>query len=252
MPNMPFLYAMDFIEVLMKKHASGTYKEMIIYIEACESGSIFEGIMPRDLNIYVTTASNAQENSFGTYCPGMDPAPPPEYITCLGDLYSVAWMEDSETHNLKKETIKQQYKMVKSRTSNFNTYNIGSHVMEYGNQNISEEKLYLYQGCDPANVNFPPYNGRIDRRMDVVNQRDAELLFLWQMYKKSDNGSEKKAQILKQITETMIHRNHLDGSMRLIGTLLFGPKQGSVILDHVREPGLPLVDDWKCFKSMVT
>ena len=66
----------------------------VIYVEACESGSIFEGIMPSDLNIYVTTASNAEENSFGTYCPGMNPPPPPEYITCLGDLYSVAWMED--------------------------------------------------------------------------------------------------------------------------------------------------------------
>ena len=63
-------------------------------MESCESGSIFEGIMPKDLNVYVTTASNAQEVSWGTYCPGMDPSPPPEYMTCLGDLYSVAWMED--------------------------------------------------------------------------------------------------------------------------------------------------------------
>lgn len=66
----------------------------VIYIEACESGSVFEGMMPDDLDIYVTTASNAEESSWGTYCPGMDPPPPPEYITCLGDLYSVAWMED--------------------------------------------------------------------------------------------------------------------------------------------------------------
>lgn len=29
MPNMPFLYAMDFIQVLKKKHASGSYKEMV-------------------------------------------------------------------------------------------------------------------------------------------------------------------------------------------------------------------------------
>jgi len=66
----------------------------VIYVEACESGSIFEGLMPEDLNIYVTTASNPVENSWGTYCPGMEPSPPPEYITCLGDLYSVSWMED--------------------------------------------------------------------------------------------------------------------------------------------------------------
>ena len=41
-----------------------------------------------------TTASNAEESSWGTYCPGEEPSPPEEYETCLGDLYSVAWMED--------------------------------------------------------------------------------------------------------------------------------------------------------------
>lgn len=63
-------------------------------MEACESGSIFEGLLPTGLNIYATTASNAEESSWGTYCPGEHPSPPPEYETCLGDLYSVAWMED--------------------------------------------------------------------------------------------------------------------------------------------------------------
>ncbi|KAM6543077.1 hypothetical protein CsatB_007524 [Cannabis sativa] len=146
MPNMPFLYGMDFIEVLKKKHAARTYRKMVIYVEPCESGSIFEGIMPKDMNIYVTTASNAQENSWGTYCPEMEPPPPPEYITCLEDLYSVAWMEDSQGHNLKRETIKQQYEMVKERTANANDFvNGGSHVMEYGSRSIRAEKLYLYQ-----------------------------------------------------------------------------------------------------------
>ena len=66
----------------------------VVYLEACESGSIFEGLLPNNLSIYATTASNAEESSWGTYCPGMVPPPPPEYITCLGDLYSVSWMED--------------------------------------------------------------------------------------------------------------------------------------------------------------
>ena len=55
---------------------------------------MFEGIIPQDLNIYVTTAANAVENSYGTYCPGTNPPPPAEYTTCLGDVYSVSWMED--------------------------------------------------------------------------------------------------------------------------------------------------------------
>ncbi|KAK6947617.1 Peptidase C13, legumain [Dillenia turbinata] len=251
MPNLPFLFANDFIEVLKKKHASGSYKEMVIYVEACESGSVFQGMMPEDLNIYVTTASNAEESSWGTYCPGMEPSPPPEFITCLGDLYSVAWMEDSETHNLKKETIKQQYEAVKERTSNFNTYTAGSHVMEYGNKSIKSEKLYLYQGYDPASVNFPPNNFRLDTHMDVVNQRDADLLFLWQRHKTAKDDSEKKAEILKQIRETMEHRVHLDNSIELIGKVLFGPEKGSNFLNSKRPAHLPLVDDWECLKSLV-
>ncbi|KAF3942539.1 hypothetical protein CMV_030814, partial [Castanea mollissima] len=223
MPNLPYVYAMDFLEVLKKKQASGTYKKMVIYVEACESGSVFEGL---------------------------EPSPPPEYITCLGDLYSVAWMEDSETHNLKKETVEQQYQSVKNRTSNFLNYNIGSHVMEYGNTSIKAEKVYLYQGFDPATVNLPPNNRLLDTHMEVINQRDAELFFLWQMYKKLENGSQKN-EILKQITETMRHRTHLDGSIKLIGTFLYGPHKGSSIFNSVREPGMPLVDDWGCLKSMV-
>ena len=71
----------------------GTCRQ-VFYLEACEAGSIFEGLLPSNIHVYATTASNAIESSWGTYCPGMDPAPPAEYMTCLGDLYSVAWMED--------------------------------------------------------------------------------------------------------------------------------------------------------------
>lgn len=250
MPNMPYLYAADFIEVLKKKHAAKGYKEMVMYIEACESGSIFEGLMPENLNIYVTTASGADENSYGTYCPGMEPSSPPEYITCLADLYSVAWMEDSETHNLKKETIKQQYQAVKDRTSNHNTYNIGSHVMEYGNKSIKAEKLYLYQGFNPASKKVTGNELYMNAHMEVVNQRDADLLFLWHRYKRTKERS-RKEEILKQFTETMMHRKHLDGSIELIGGLLFGPGKGSSVLGVVRPSGQPLVDEWGCLKAMV-
>lgn len=37
--------------------------------------------------------------------PGMDPEPADGFDTCLGDLYSVAWMEDCEWEDLTKETL---------------------------------------------------------------------------------------------------------------------------------------------------
>lgn len=108
----------------------------------------------------------------------------------------------SDAHNLKKETIEKQYQnvsckyntsnftlefiefvyhlilQVKARTSNYNTYNAGSHVMEYGNKSMKSEKLYLYQGFNPANANVTD-NAIRTTSVGVINQRDADLLFLW-------------------------------------------------------------------------
>lgn len=69
MPSGPFLYADEFLATIKARHAAKGYKEVVMYIEACESGSMFEGLLPEDLDVYVTTAANAFESSWATYCP---------------------------------------------------------------------------------------------------------------------------------------------------------------------------------------
>ncbi|XP_076899008.1 vacuolar-processing enzyme-like [Bidens hawaiensis] len=251
MPTSPYLYAKDLIDVLKKKHASGTYKSLVFYLEACESGSIFEGLLPQGLNIYATTASGPDENSWGTYCPGEHPSPPQEYDTCLGDLYSVSWMEDSEVHNLQTETIQQQYHQVKERTSNGNG-NYGSHVMQYGDLQLSKDELYLYLGTNPANKNFTYINSNSLRSSsNAVNQRDADLLHFWHKYQKAPEGSDRKIESRKQFAEAMAHRMHVDSSIKLVGKVLFGIEKGPEVMSEVRPAGQPLVDDWDCLKTFV-
>ncbi|XP_043705645.1 vacuolar-processing enzyme-like [Telopea speciosissima] len=251
MPTGPYLYANDLIDVLKKKHASGTYKSLVFYLEACESGSIFEGLLPEGLNIYATTASNAVESSWGTYCPGESPPPPPEYETCLGDLYSVAWMEDSDAHNLRTETLKQQFQLVKTRTANEN-FAYGSHVKQYGDLGLNAEHLFLYMGTNPANDNstFIEKN-YLPSFSTAVNQRDADLLHFWRKFSKAPEGSPRKLAAQKQFVDFMSHRMHVDHSIKMIGKLLFGIEKGSEVLEAVRPVGQPLVDDWGCLKTMV-
>lgn len=146
MPAGPFLYADELVTTLHNKSLAGGFKEMVLYIEACESGSMFEGLLPANIHIYATTAANAIESSWGTYCPGMEPPPPQEFSTCLGDLYSVAWMENAELADLTKETIHDQVGLVTARTSNNFTYIQGSHVMQYGQLAIQREKAGDYEG----------------------------------------------------------------------------------------------------------
>ncbi|KAI5013962.1 hypothetical protein ZWY2020_055352 [Hordeum vulgare] len=251
MPNPPDVYADNFIEVLRQKHASKSYSKMIIYVEACESGSIFEGLLPQDHNIYVTTAANAVEDSWAAYCPKMEIPPPPEYCTCLGDAYSVSWMEDSETQDLKKESIKQQYEVVKARTAPRNESSIGSHVMEYGDKTFKEDMLFLYQGFDPAKSSIRNRPLPMPSLKGAINQRDADILFMWRKYEKLNAGSEEKQRALREVKETVLHRKHLDSSIDFIGKLVFGFDKGPSVLQAARGSGQPLVDDWDCLRTMV-
>ncbi|XP_016176726.1 L-type lectin-domain containing receptor kinase IX.2-like isoform X1 [Arachis ipaensis] len=98
--------------------------------------------------------------------------------------------------------------------------NIGL-IYEYmANGNLGEH----LSGFDPASTNFPPNNNILPPQtsIEVVNQRDTDLFFMWQRYKILEHEAEEKAQALKKIRETVNHKNHIDGSVKLIGTSLFG------------------------------
>ncbi|KAM3336550.1 hypothetical protein ACQJBY_030514 [Aegilops geniculata] len=250
MPTYPYVYGDDLVDVLKKKHAAGTYKSLVFYLEACEAGSVFEGLLPNDIGVYATTASNAEESSWGTYCPGEYPSPPSEYDTCLGDLYSISWMEDSDVHNLRTESLRQQYDLVKKRTAAQDSYSYGSHVMQYGSLDLNDQHLFLYIGSNPANDNttFVEDNS-LPSFSSAVKQRDADLVYFW--HKKLAESSPEKNDARKQLLEMMGHRSHIDNSVELIGNLLFGFADGPMVLKTVRPAGEPLADDWSCLKSTV-
>uniref|UniRef100_A0A6N2LPH3 Uncharacterized protein n=1 Tax=Salix viminalis TaxID=40686 RepID=A0A6N2LPH3_SALVM len=179
MPVGKDLYAKDLIEVLKKQQEASSYKSMVFYLEACESGTMFEGLLPSNWSIYAVTAANGEESSYGVYCPEFYPYPPSEFSTCLGDVFSISWMEDSDVHDTSQETLQQQYEVVRRRTG-FD-YEETSHVMQYGNMELSKELLSLYIGTNAADDNstgnstnnIEEHPSRIPRAFD---QREATLL----------------------------------------------------------------------------
>jgi legumain len=88
-------------------HTNNMYKEMTMYIEACESGSIFQNILEDDIGVYAITATDATTSSWGTYCSPDDKVNGKSIGSCLGDLYSVNWMEDTDAADIKTETLQE-------------------------------------------------------------------------------------------------------------------------------------------------
>merc|ERR1712087_810691 len=63
-----YIHAADVNKAIETLHSKGGYKELLFYLEACESGSIFNNLLKAP-NAKAVTAANAKESSWGWYCP---------------------------------------------------------------------------------------------------------------------------------------------------------------------------------------
>ena len=70
MPTGGDVYADKLNEVLNEMHKKDMFKELVFYLEACYSGSMFRNILPENINIFATSAANHQESSYAQYCGG--------------------------------------------------------------------------------------------------------------------------------------------------------------------------------------
>jgi legumain len=100
-----YLYADQFNTIINNMYENKMYSQMVLYIEACESGSMFNNILKNNINVYAVTAANPSESSWGTYCYPDDVVNGVHMNTCLGDLFSVNWIENADATKPDAETL---------------------------------------------------------------------------------------------------------------------------------------------------
>ena len=137
MPSPPSLHARALNAALKEMSAAEKFAKLVFYVEACEAGSMFQNILPRNINVYVTTATDDENPSYSCYFDS-------SRHTWLGDLYSVNWMENTDEADLHTETLQQQYEIVKAETSS-NT------VMQYGDTRFKHLPIEQFLANGKAN-----------------------------------------------------------------------------------------------------
>ena len=111
-----WIYMDQLDSTLNKMKTMGMFKELVFYLETCESGSMFDNLTS-DGGIYAVSASNATQSSYANYC-GTDATVDGTAIgSCLSDLFATNWMQDTLNAELSIETLSEQYDTVKELTS---------------------------------------------------------------------------------------------------------------------------------------
>jgi legumain len=223
-----YLYGKDIVQTLQTKAAAKGFAQLVFYLEACESGSIFAGTLPANIKVYATTASNPDESSWGCYCPGMSEQPPAGYNTCLGDLYMVSWMENIDALGT-TESLEKQFEMVRDRVSQNGSFAEGSHVMQYGELDFDTETISTVFGNTKANANAMISN----INAGVVSNRDADLLYL---------GATNPA----LLAEKLHQRAKIDERVLALASATTN------MAHHVMHTvATPVVEDWECYRANI-
>lgn len=131
----------------------GNYKKFVFYLEACESGSMFTKL-PNDTKIYALSAANPSESSWGTYCSPHDVVQGKHIGSCLGDLFSINFLENTESINVNSVSLNDQFEVIKNLTTK-------SHVMQWGDMSFSDDVIGEYvsekSGKSFINLRIPTF-----------------------------------------------------------------------------------------------
>jgi legumain len=225
---------------LQKMHQQNMYKKLVFYLEACESGSMFEGILSKDINIYATTAANSQESSYACYYDQ-------ERETFLGDLYSVNWMEDSDRHfNLiaggdsEQWSLYQQFQKVQKLTSQ-------SHVMEFGDISMRTHPIEYYQTfeMEPRKIKSGAHSSKKSNM--YVDSRQVNVFILKTRLENAQTLSE--IEKIERELGTEIKRDH-DAKMHMLRIV---DSVNSENIDFVNLELMPLkLEHHNCMHEVVT
>jgi len=208
---------------LTTMHTKKMYSKLVFYLEACESGSMFAGQLDPTLGIYATTAANAVESSWGTYCPPDDKVDGKELNSCLGDLYSINWMENCDQVG-KDETLEDQFTLVKKLTNL-------SHVMQYGDQTYTSDKIGDFLGDTTKKVvPLVPKNPE-DVPTSSVRSRDIPLHLAYYRYLRADSADmEVRMALAKELQQQLADQMHVDELFMTLSQKLTDTKADAVSL----------------------
>jgi len=204
----------ELIEALKEMKIKQMYGKLVFYLEACESGSMFDGLLDPTMSIYATTASSPSESSWGTFCPPDDVINGKTMNTCLGDLYSVSWEENLENMG-EIETLETQFILVKKEVNE-------STVMQYGDLGFTDLPVGTFFG-NPKTTNSIPQIPKMNIKSTTVSSHDIPLHLAYYKYLRANlNDFPSRHRLSHQLIEEIIHRNKIDYLFMDLLTLLMG------------------------------
>ena len=130
-------------EALTSLHERHAYSKMAFFLEACESGSVFD-TLPAELNVYAFTSANATELAWSEHCPPDDVVNGKEFGTCMSMFYDNEYQRLWETEST-TITLGELFQRTHDHVAKY----LHQEVSEYGNLSMRDLPMTTFIGDKP-------------------------------------------------------------------------------------------------------
>ncbi|XP_068243963.1 legumain-like [Palaemon carinicauda] len=224
------MFADDLLNVITNMHENNQYREMVMYMESCESGSMFDGIYPDNIGFYAATASDPKESSYSCYYDD-------SRNTYIGDLFGCCWMENSDERDLTTMTLGEQHLIISE-------CNNESHTPWYGQPSMQDEVVGAFLGKGNEKQRKSPTGWH--SKEDTVPSVDVPLFILRNKLKKA--SEDEKVALQAEINGLFKKREFVQETTLNIATLATGDQE---LAEYYLDNPMRKVSDWTCYKRAV-
>jgi legumain len=161
--------------------------------------------LPKNTRFYALSAANPTESSWGTYCSPDDVVQGKHIGSCLGDLFSVNFIEDIDKSDVYGETLAEQFESVKKLTSL-------SQVMQWGDISFQDDKVSDFVAAEKRDLNLRVLKpiqriGQMKSEVAKMNSRTMKLQSLSAIY-----AREHSPEVFKDMMKEMASMQQYDSS----------------------------------------
>jgi len=196
-----YLTLKDLNDALKEANEKKMFKELTYYIMACHSGSMFNGQLDSNGNIYGLTAANPElltypNQKIEEVKGGL------EYLIYVNTQFGHAWLSDSEINGTITHTLEDQYKTVFPQ--------VNSTPSQYGNLNITNELISSFEGVNRNKSQIKAKSTHKQMNNDILPIAPIAIYLKLKHELENSNSFEVQQKLTQQLEEMEKERTEIN------------------------------------------
>ena len=239
--------AKELNDTITSMHENKRYGNLVIYLDTCNAGSMFENILSNNIGVYAVTSTNSTTHSFSSDCNSV--AFPGHYEVCTGGLFSINWIYELQSADRRTSTLDMQFQ--EAKVACWVTSKHRSIPQQFGDLSIAKMNQSDFFGDSALNKN--PWQFKRSRRAAEEHSLIPKHMLVYYTLKnrlaRLPENSQESQSIAADLSRVETLMGHADQFIKDVSKAVHGRFATDKYLAWAERNFGPI--NWSCYEPVV-